>query len=537
MYKILIFYLILPYVLTLFNQDKSIETSQYDCIVSFMKEWSSCTGTFISDNVLITAQHCISKTGIYINNNKITDYESTTYDDPDYDVGFVKFNKFKYNCSSYFKIIPDFNYIKNPIRLRGCGYGLNNDTMTTTDTKFGCRDLSMSRAGKDKFYYFGISTQPGDSGSPIFAKDTNHIHAIVSKGNDHLSVSDGVNKTKFDEWYFQFNDSCIIKHEECIGVFFNSSFMISNRKCNFNYLFTKRIIVSNVQYMFLKNLRKSCKHYFKIPRDVSDSNDLMNSQFNNLHILVNHSYNIMNKFCEEFKHPLSFNIKNIMKLIGYIEEIKNKINKINLNNSSLLIEFQDIESKIKYNNLILSNMLTSLNSSYIGMYYRIKESEKINTQYKTNVNSLSSKIFANKFNEWSKELYDSYDYKIKIYEDIKIWNEVLKNKDTIELMIEISVVKTKLIELLVNNFKEKNIFTSKFINSKSILFAYVDDRLIPCVSYAKIDNTSFKIYLTYSKGLRYFKGIPIIDKDYNVYGIVEDFKNGMLYCNYINIAL
>ena len=217
MNTILIFFLIVPSIYGLYNQDRSIDISKYDCIVKFNLDYTYCTGTFISDNVLITAQHCIPEyyTSIYINNSEITDYEYTAHSFSSYDLGYIKFNKFKYKCSSYFKLSSNYSNLKYPSKLRTCGYGHYNTSRRSTDKEFGCKDLDVSLHTKNYYYHSGLSTQPGDSGSPLFTRD-NTIYGIHSSGCYKYSFSEIVNITHFNSWYY--NNASLLNHNKFIYV-------------------------------------------------------------------------------------------------------------------------------------------------------------------------------------------------------------------------------------------------------------------------------------------------------------------------------
>ena len=184
--------------LTMDNQDRSIDTSKYDCIVKFWFNNIGCTGTFISENVLITAQHCINYTlPIVINDTAINEYESTKHFYLNYDIGFIKFNNFRYKCSSYFHLASDDHNISFPMMFRGCGKGLYNTSEWSTDREIGCRDFKTFKTRGMYYFHLG-AVQAGDSGGPVFTSEDNVIYSIFHGVDGKFTYSSVLNRSHFD---------------------------------------------------------------------------------------------------------------------------------------------------------------------------------------------------------------------------------------------------------------------------------------------------------------------------------------------------
>lgn len=206
MIKLLFLYLFIQYVSALDNQNKSINTTGYDCIVKFKSDRATCTGAFIFDNVLITAQHCIPKnlTDIHINNTSTSDYRSSNNDEEEYDIGYIKFNNFRYSCSSYFDILYNLSIVIDyPLDLIGCGYGESN--LTDEQTEFGCKDFRLALSLRSDFNFNkGISVLPGSSGSPIFSPNNMTIYAILHSSDHSIGYEYSyiASLKHFNNWYF-----------------------------------------------------------------------------------------------------------------------------------------------------------------------------------------------------------------------------------------------------------------------------------------------------------------------------------------------
>ena len=193
--------------LTLLNQDRSIDTSKYDCIVRFITNRNyTCTGTFVGKDKMITAQHCIDFDIIMITINNIDyyDFNHTRHEYWDYDVGYVKFNNFSYSCSRYFNIHPKLADVKGPLNLRTCGHGLNNNSNDSTDKPFGCRDLDITtfKYSAD-FRHCVQASLLGDSGSPLFSKDDYLIYATIAGRHplNNCTYSTRILYDDFNGWF------------------------------------------------------------------------------------------------------------------------------------------------------------------------------------------------------------------------------------------------------------------------------------------------------------------------------------------------
>lgn len=205
--------------LLMINQDRSIDTRKYSCIVKFIFLNTACTGVFVSKNILITAQHCITQNNsiIYINNDETRDYEVTTHDKNFYDVGIIKFNKFSYKCYPYFKLNPNLNLTFGPHKFRACGYGRYNTSNSSTDKDFGCRDYNNIHLSgmRDVYFNTGESMKPGDSGAPLFTtvNNINYIHAITFGGSlaYHENYFYKINQSYFD-WCIDPKSKCMTEN-------------------------------------------------------------------------------------------------------------------------------------------------------------------------------------------------------------------------------------------------------------------------------------------------------------------------------------
>lgn len=230
--KLILFFILFGFINSsiiklLHNQDRSIDTNQYDCIVKFSTAEWTCTGTFISENILITAQHCISlnETYVTINGNTLYEYEITTNDEDIYDVAIIKFIYYKHKCYSYFKITDRPN--TSLTKFRRCGHGKNNESKGSTDEDFGCRDYEDVVYYSDGYYHYSCSKYPenGDSGSPLFTtvNNTNHIYSIfyASSRNISLCYCHEINQSYVD-WCISSNSTCLTKISRFNLIFYYS---------------------------------------------------------------------------------------------------------------------------------------------------------------------------------------------------------------------------------------------------------------------------------------------------------------------------
>ena len=265
----------------------AIATEDYDCITKAKIGHNYCTVAFVNSDVFVTLQDCINKgSSIFIDNNEITDYVHTDHQKTN--IGYVKLNKFKYNCSSYFNINTNEQYkTMYSVEMRVCGY--NSDLyMDDTSNTITCKDHNIHPYNNGFFHITASSSFPKD-GSIIFSIEDRNIYGIVYDNyHKHNTVQFyKVIAHQFRRWYSSYIDynskdyNCIAKitfenHKSCTGTFMAENVFITASSCYYldkpsifingyeikNYSFN--IMPKHIGIFTFKNFSYKCYSYFRI---------------------------------------------------------------------------------------------------------------------------------------------------------------------------------------------------------------------------------------------------------------------------------